>query len=535
MVIRKHSLTLLGLIGLLNACTSPPNQSAQVVGNSANCPQNSASLPITHTKGENLYEAFDYQIRNIVTNADTVTFQTLNHDFVFCRGNESWAVQQGTLPNDLKPPEGSVYQQQLTNPPLKTIELGGETYQYRVRLEPGPSSDGQIREATEVVFELTPPNSEQPQRQTLYTLEDLTKENLGSGLGVPRITAAVEYGDRLFFSVAFEQGEGFSGIATIVSYNPEDNQFTLIQPQEIRRQQITDLAIAGEPDNPVFWLGTQISGEGNPYLPGMGLVSYRPNGANLQSGDINYYNVNNSPIVGAVPNKLNLENDTLWVATGNGICQVKWQAAENPSSWSCDRFALLTPIPQAGIPLYSSLLSKQPATTLSPTSNQNTVEVLWYSLADFETREGRYEVRYPEGFTVTLEDQGIQTFPSDLAAIRSESEPGKPTFFWPGREWHWNGARFERGLDEVALNLVGIGPSGIGSNEVQGNNRPETYALRGDLELLNLTQQSTRVKHYSGWVDDDNINLSLTVVPQERPENPQPNPLEASANSISPQ
>jgi hypothetical protein len=56
--------------------------------------------------------------------------------------------------------------------------------------------------------------------------------------------------------------------------------------------------------------------------------------------------------------------------------------------------------------------------------------------------------------------------------------------------------------------------------------------MRGDFDLLNLTGKSTSVRYYSGWVDADKINVSLTVVPHELPENPQPNPLNSLANQF---
>lgn len=533
MISTKQIVATLGLVGLLNACASQTQttHSSQAVGDVANCPKESASLPITAStpkEGETFYDRFDYQIRNIVADANTIKFQAPQYDFVFCRGNNSWTVSSGTLPTQLQPKAGADYYKELQNPPYKTIDLNGKTYQYRATLTPNPFvSDGQRVEPQQVIFELIPPDSQQSQRQILYTLNDLQQANLGSSLGVPRITAALNHNNRLFFSVAFEQGEGASGIATIVSYDPQKNESIIIQPQEIRRQQITDLVITGDSANPTFWMGTQISGEGNPYLPGMGLVAYRPNPQNLKSGSVKFYNVNNSPIVGAIPNKLKLENDTLWVSTGNGICQVKWQAADNPDSWSCGRFALFTKVPDEGIPLYKSLASKNSETTFK---SDEPVEVLWFSPIDFQTRKGRYEVRYPEGFTVTLEQQGAETLPPDVTKIREEIQPGNPPFYWAGSGWHWNGSRFVRGFDEVGLNLVGGGPSGIGSDELDPNTGRNLNALRGDFDLLNLSKTSTSVKYYSGWVDEDKVNLSLTVVPHELAKNPQPNPLTSFAN-----
>ena len=100
------------------------------------------------------------------------------------------------------------------------------------------------------------------------------------------------------------------------------------------------MAIAGEPNNLTFWLATQIAGEGNPYLPGTGLVAYRPT-KYFRLGSAITYHVRNSPIVGAIPTQLKPESDRLWVGTGNGICEVKWQEADSDRSWSCWRFALM--------------------------------------------------------------------------------------------------------------------------------------------------------------------------------------------------
>ena len=527
MLLKKRLFLILGLVGLLNACVSQTNQSSQAVGNAADCPKQAVPLPITALKqDEGFYERFDYHIRNIVADANTVKFQTYKHDFVLCRGNNTWTVQPGTLPTELQPPKDfTPYDQER----YKTIDFKGKTYQYRVIIDPTASGqNGQRPEPQKVIFELIAPDSKQPQRQTLYTLQELKQRRLGEGLGVPRITAALNYNNRLFWTVASEQGEGFSGIATIVSYEPQKNELTIIQPEQIKRQQITDLVIAGDPSNPTFWMGTQISGEGNSYLPGMGLVAYRPDSQNLKSGSVKFYEANNSPLVGIIPDKLRLENDLLWIGTGNGVCQVQWQAADNPESWSCWRFALKANLPAEGLPIFNSLLNKTVADTLKPATTGETVEVLWWMPTNYETRKGRYEVRYDKGFTVTLDEQGAELLPQDIATIRAEIQPGKSPIYWTGSEWNWNGSRLVRGLDAVASNESGGGPRGIGSDRQAGqvNN---WNAMRGDLDLLSLSRKSTSVKYYSGWVDEALLQPYPTVVPQERSTNPQPNPLDAIA------
>ncbi len=525
----KRLLPIIGFVGLLNACASQINSSSQAVGNTANCPKQSSPVLIAApTKDEDFYGRFDYHIHNIVADANTVKFQAYKYDFVFCRGNNTWTVQPGTLPTELQPPRnGTQYDQER----YKTIDFNGKTYQYRVILEPTAGPDGQRPEPQKVIFELTNPDSKQPQRQTLYTLSDVSQGRFGATLGVPRITAALKYDNRLFWSVASEQGEGATGIATIVSYDPQKNQSTIIQPEQIDKQQITDLVIAGDSANPTFWMATKISGEGNGNLPGMGLVAYRPNSQNLKSGSVKSYQVNNSPLVGIIPDKLKLEDDKLWIGTGNGVCQIEWQSADNPKNWSCWRFAAMANLPAEGLPISNSSLNKTVADTLKPATTGETVEVLWWTPTNYQTREGRYEVRYDKGFTVTLDEQGAELLPPDLAKIRAEIQPGKPPLFWKGYEWNWNGSRLVRGFDAVASNYSGGGPQGIGSELALGE--PNNWnAMRGDLDLLSLSGKSTSVRYYSGWVDEALLQPYLAVVPQERPTNPQPNPLDAIAKQL---
>jgi hypothetical protein len=535
---KQPIVTVLSLVGLLSACASPTNLSSQTIPNAANCPMTS-SLAIETAKNQGYYENFKHQIRNIISEGNLVKFQTSNYDFVFCRGNNKWAVQPGTLPSELQPlKDAATYQQELANPKFKTIDFNGKSYQYRVILEPNPFPsrqipDGQTRtEPQKVVFELISPDHKQPQRQTLYTLNQLRQEKIGDKLGVPRITTALKHDNRLFWSVTSEQGEGFSGIATIISYDPQKNTSVIIQPEAVKRQQITDLVITGNANSSTFWMGTKISGEGNPNLPGMGLVAYRPEAGNLKSGAVNFYDVNNSPIVGAIPEKLKLDDDQLWVGTGNGICQLKWQSPDDAKSWNCQRFAVVTQLPKTGVPLYNSVTSKNQAATLSTNKNGEMQEVLWFAPLDHQTNKGRYEVRYPQGFNATLEQQGIVFFSKEVEQIRAKTQPGKTPFSWLGSEWHWNGSRFVRGLDEVASNSFGGGPRGITSNRDHPNRILNSKAIRGDLDLLSLSEKSTSVKHYSGWIDDANIKLYLTTLPQERPNATSPNPLDAIAQRL---
>ncbi|MBH8565513.1 hypothetical protein I8748_25620 [Nostoc sp. CENA67] len=541
----KKIIPFFGIALLLNACVSGFNDSSQANINpkpqAKNCPKATVvSLPAVK-KNESFYDRFDFHIRNIVTDADTVRFQSLKYDFVFCRSNNSWTVQPGTLPKELQPQSNyAAFAQETVNPKFKNIVFQGKIYQYRVLREPKFSlgENGNISRQNQpepakdkVVFELVNPNSKKTQQKTLYTLKNLQNaavkagySAIGSQLGFPRITSAVIFDNRIWWSVAFEQGEGNNGIATIVSYDPQTDKFTLIQPEELWSTQITDLTIAGDGKNPTLWMGTNVSGEGNLYIPAKGLVAYRPNSQNPNSGSLTAYTIDNSPLVGAIPDKLKLENDQLWIGTGNGVCRVKWQTADN-RDWSCWRFTAMAKLPSDKLPLYSALTNKTPAVSLSG-NNSEDVEVLWWSPTNFQTLQGRYEVRYPQGFKVEVNEGG------SIYEFKRSLSPGKPPVYWPGFEWHWNGKRFVRGLDEVSLNLVGGGPRGIGSGQISPDAPIDWNSMRGDLELLQLSAKSTSVKYYSGWVDAAKLQPYLTVVPQERPQNPQTNPLAAKVNEL---
>ncbi len=525
-MMKRIYISSLSLLWLLVACdpqSSQTNQTNQLPesatkpsGNVANCPKPSVVEVKASEEEGDLYGGWDFNIRKIVPKKDVIKFQTQHYDFVFCRGDSSWTVQPGTWVSEI--PTNQTTEESLTqlaNPKYQTIEVEGASYQYRVLLEPNPFPDF-TEQPEKVIFELIVPESGEPQQQILYTLEQLQAAQIGSDLGLPRVTSANVVGNRIFWSVAAEQGEGFSGVATVVSYNPQNQKFAVIQPEKIQGVQITDIAISGTAKNPVLWMGTQYSAEGSPYIPAMGLVAYRPDLENLNSGTLNTFHIRNSPMVGAIPHRLLREGESLWVGTGNGICQVDWKTADSNDSWSCWRVTTMAKVPSQSPPLYPSLLSKDAIATIE----LETVEVLWWSPLSYDTRVGRYEVRYEPGLTATLEQQGL---------LREETPPPDwlAPAYWAGNNWHWQGERFVRGFDEVSLDYFGGGPSGIASNQFGFDpNRPsDTYAIRGDLELMEISEDSTTVKYFSAWVEDDSLTPYVAIEPLELPQKSLPNPL----------
>ncbi|MBD1890672.1 hypothetical protein [Coleofasciculus sp. FACHB-SPT9] len=549
----KRLVAIFGIVGILNACAAQTPQSPQAIEQATNSTKSTASnskttsqtdkssqiansdnsatkLPkLVSDKDELPSQQFDFHIRNIVTAGDTVKFQSRKYDFVFDKNSSNFSVQPGSLPkNFVSQPEK--HQKALggeLNLPSRyeTIEHKGKTYQYRVSRE-GNSETPDCQKEAKVVITLITPENKQPKTQTLYT---------GGCLSFPYITAAKIVGDRLWWSLAFPQGEGYTGKTTLVGYQPQQQKWTVIHPQGMDRQEILDFEIAGTRDHPTFWMATKISGEGNNYSPGMGLVAYRPDSSDLQSGSVTSYRVDNSPLIGVIPDRLLLESDRLWVGTGNGVCQLQLSVPDNPD-WKCWRFAITAQLPTEKVPLYSALLNDTPAATLDTTAGK-TVEVLWWLPTDYTSndqplprRKGRYEVRYETGFTVTLDGQGATSW-SEI--FGSSEKP--PVWFspvsWPGNDWHWDGSRFVRGFDEVCECHSGGGPRGIGSIERNPSGGINLNAMRGDLDLVNLSKNSTSVKYYSGWVDEASINPYPRVVPQY-PKNAQPNPLESIAKQL---
>ncbi|MGK7927085.1 MAG: hypothetical protein AB4290_17880 [Spirulina sp.] len=496
----KRTIALLFFVGLLGACDRQAARQSQ--SNAVNCPTPPASaIALVAPSQQDIPNYFNFQIQNIEANEDIIRFQSPNYDFVFCRGNRNWTVEKGTWVSSEPVFGGEV--------PYQTVEFQGQTYQYRAILDPDFTSG---RRSQKAVLELIPPEATEPIITTLYTLEDIQKANLGFDLAYPEFVSALPEGDRLLISISAPRGEGFAGIATLAFYNPQDRTVELKQPEKIKGQIITDIAIAGTGADPTIWMTAQLSGEGNPYLPGMGLVSY-----DLDSDTVTAYHVRNSPLVGAIPTKLWVDGEELWVGTGNGICRTDWQEATRADRWECWRFAVMADLANGGVTVYDRLAAKKPALTLEA----DKVEVLWRSPLTYEENAAaRYEIVYEEGFTTSVAE-GKSTWPREYG-----TEEYLSPLYWPGAEWHWNGKHFQRGFDEVSLNLVGGGPWGIGQTGFNPKTPPDVAAIRGNLDLLELTGTKTEVRYHSGWVDEALLSPYVAIVPTQPISNPQPNPLQ---------
>ena len=511
----RSIIALVSLSWLFLGC-STPKQMADDAEN--NCPSPPKSFPKFKVKNEgDFFEKL--KTLNILIDDSTITFQTQDYDFVFCEDNETFITRKGNYRPEEKPiTDYEEAIKELVDPPYQTIEWQDKTYQYRVVLEPNPFPNFEV-EPEKVILELMTPEIEEPQKHILYTLEQVKQEQAGIQLGVPQITTSIINNDQFYWSVSSEQGEGNGGIATIVNYNPQENKVNIIQPSQIAKQQINDFKISNNDTENILWLATQTSGEGNPYLPGMGLVSYNLNNESLKS-----YHPRNSNLVGIIPHKLTIEKENLWVATGNGICEIEWQNIEKESSWKCWQFKLEANISPEGIEVYESIFNNQSETIINADETNTTIEVLWWSPKDDESEKGRYEIVYNPAFSVTLEDKGVMDW-KELYDKEYKANSWEAIVYWPGKDWLWNGNRFIRPFDGVFLNYFGGGPGGISTWNNPEKQRPEIYTIRGDLDLINLTKNATNVQYYSGWVDDSSLDPYLTIIPTEIPTNIKPNPL----------
>ncbi|MBE9064503.1 hypothetical protein [cf. Phormidesmis sp. LEGE 11477] len=554
----KTLLSTIGLLWALGACTGSPGSS---VGSSTapnsqlgdriadttsdpakTCDLDSAPLePMATPENMPIFEQFNFRPEEIAIEPGTVTFKTPYYDFTLCKGDRTWSITSVTdKSSDLE--ADFDYGQMLAgiaNPDYSAIDMNGKTYEYRIRLQadwlneqlatygepPFNPEMGSAESAEDAVyFELKLPNGELLTEQ-LYTLTDLQEAELGFSLGDPTIAGAVVVEDQLWFATSANQGEGNSGFASLIHYDPTTQKIAVQQPEQMQGNQITAIAAATDDDTLTLWLGTKVSGEGNPYLPADGLIAYRPNTQTLDT-----YQVMNSPLVSAIPYQIAVEEDELWVATGEGVCQVEWKTIERDQSWNCWRFAATAELPTAGVDLYPSFLSAEPVTTLT----QPSVEVLWASESfepSGELLARRYEVAYEPGFEVQIPQGGYRlTNP----VVRKTTKGNN--VFWPGHAWHWQGDRFARSLDEVAVNMVGGGPHGLVAadrpSDRTGGLSFDNHAVRGDFDLLEITSDSTQVHHYSGWVESADLAVYPTVVSVESPTEYAPNPLTEMATNL---
>lgn len=500
----------------------------------ANCPDSDPEARKFDANSQAyLTEIFNYATQEVDFTDDTVTFQTVNHDLVFCRANNEWAILSPSLTQAEDDFDGLAFDE-LSDPPRETIEANGQTIQYRANLSPNPFPDyGKSPE--KVVFELTPDGATEPLTLDLYTLEQVRQLGLGFDLGFPMVSRVVQIEDALLFAVISEQGEGFSGLTTLIRYDLNTNSLEKTQPINLIGEQITDMLATTVGNETILWLGTKYSVEGSALVPAKGLVTYTFTADTWQNGKTAAYSVHNSPLVGAIPTDLALDGESLWVATGSGICEFPWQQVKDWEAWNCWEFILETAIPTGGIPLYGSLLGTTPLTTLTPTGESATTEVYWWSSLtpmEFEeeaNRLGRFEVAYPVGIMVTVPEGGYRW---QNEASSQPTPPWETNVFWPGREWHWGGDRFVRGFDEVNINVFALGASGISERGYTDAGLLDVNAMRGELELVELTSASTTVQHFSGWVEDGQIEPYFSVIPSRKMQPSTPNPIKAIAPTL---
>ena len=495
--------------GAISACsprqqaqTAPPENEEELAANPAEtaaaCDPMEARVPLQpETDIELPFERFDFRPTAVEATEATLTFKGRRYAFTVCKRDRTWGVEA----LDVAPPveeDYAEYFESLGDPDYETITSQEQTYEARVRLDAPWIDEEPVSEndLEQVIFELIKPGESEPTTQVLYTNTDVIEQELGVSAGVPTITQALATDNTLWWSIGFEQGEGASGVATVVQYQIDEDRLILWQPSELGNAQITDLALTTNDEDNVLWLVTKYSSEGNPHLPAQGLVAFWP-----ADNTIETYTVENSPLIGAIPTRLWAADEQLWVATANGVCEVDWAEINANESWDCWQFSTMVDI-STDQNLYASLLADTP---IQQADNPQTVELLWVADTDISTPESsvRYEINYEPGITVEL-TQGADYY------VGPEGDPEDGYFWWPGQDWSWNGQRFIRPWDQVAVNYVGGGPQGIGPDEYT-DFIADWRTMRGEFELLNLTPDTTEIRYYSAWIDADGVEPWVTV------------------------
>ncbi|MEM6255864.1 MAG: hypothetical protein AAF821_23370 [Cyanobacteria bacterium P01_D01_bin.156] len=465
------------------------------------------------------FERFDFRPTLVTETDDTLTFAGNRYSFIFCKRDRTWGVES-IPPLAATEEDYANYYEALSNPDYSNITASdGQTYEARVRLDaPWVEGSNDLLDSQEpplekVVFELLKPGQATPTATVLYTNTDIVDRELGASAGVPEIAQTLITDSAIWWAIGFEQGEGFSGIATLIQYDLATEQVNILQPDQLDSAQINDMAITTDDDDAItLWLGTQYSGEGNPYLPAHGLVSYQPISNTFQS-----YTIENSPMTGAIPTQLWVTDKQLWVATGSGVCEVDWTMINTYDNWVCWNFTAMADLP-AGANIYASLLDDTP---INQVETSTSADILWLAEQGSDTSSDsplRYEITYQPGITIQIA-QGADYYPGP------DSNPDDGYFWWPGRNWSWNGSQFVRPWDQVAINYVGGGPNGIGDPA-------ENYAfnwqtMRGEFDLLQITTDMTEIKYYSAWVNAEDIEPWVTVQDADNTRLNQLNPTDA--------
>lgn len=560
--------------------SSKQNHSATRSLQSKRCDRPEVSLsPLSTPEDAPVFEQFNFQPQRITATSNEVTINTSYHTFSYCKNTGEWTIANRPRLEEA-PFNYTQYLKDLAEPSYETIEVDGDRYEYRIRLQASWIEQQITEQTTEQITEQpTEQTTEQLEKtadtarpsaattsktdsetansektgskeaaeeavyfdlkrpdgttitQRLYTREDVREASLGASLGVPSIAAVVDTEEALWFAATTSQGEGENGFASLLRYSLADEDIAIHQPPEIQGDQITTLAATSSPasNDLTLWLGTLRSAEGTPAFPASGLVSYRPTADS--SGTLRKYKLENSPIVGAIPYQIATVSKDLWIATGNGVCQTQWLTIEQADSWRCWKFTATAALPAEGVDLYPSFLAKEPKTKLTAPS----VEVLWANWEHFEQPDVnkaiafRYEVAYEEGFEADLA-QGGHRIDNKVAQQMARGNDVS----WPGQHWHWSGRRFERSLDEVSLNLLGGGPYGLIASNIQTGLSFDHYAIRGDFDLLSLKPDGTRIRYYSGWVEGKDLEAYPDIVEVNPLESTAPNPITSIVTELPP-
>jgi len=148
----------------------------------------------------------------------------------------------------------------------------------------------------------------------------LTEERFLRDLEVadPEVAAVAQEGSPLWLAIRYYAGEGVLGIGTLVRLDPATGETAVVQPPELATSSITHIVAAGG----ALWLGTWREGE-DTIEPTAGLVRFDP-----ATGEVKSFLRQPANRTGSIVTALYAAQDTLWVASDEGICRLALPAED---------------------------------------------------------------------------------------------------------------------------------------------------------------------------------------------------------------
>jgi hypothetical protein len=156
----------------------------------------------------------------------------------------------------------------------------------------------------------------------------------------PDVAEVADDGSALWLALRYSGGGGALGLGSLVRFDPNTNDASLVQPGELAFSAVSHIAAAGG----TLWLGAERLAEGA-VEPTVRLARFKPD-----SNDLRSFPPLSDVIPGSIVTALHVEAGALWVATDAGICR----AGSSEEEWTCWRMVptvrVVAPVPMGNRP-----------------------------------------------------------------------------------------------------------------------------------------------------------------------------------------